>query len=302
MTRKTGRMSEETFDDFLAEQGLLASAEERALKEIIADRLFGSTNTRKLFLALVCFLGILLCASKCSALEVLHIKPSTLRLSGEIVIGDLQKIQTADQNIEELELNLSGGDVREAVRIGRYIHQKRFRLTVVGICASGCAQYLLAASKSVYIRHEALVFFHHYPFVLFEQAKRLGFQISETEEDAIAAEKSFLQDFNVPEDIGYQAFIELAPKCIEQRLYNGQIFVRYDSPFRGWIPQKEYLNSVGIKFQGYWPETMESLVLAFKARFSDSKTNFSIRFSFQKDRIPRDEALRILATIPRCQS
>jgi len=39
MTRKTGRISEETFDDFLAEQGLLASAEERALKEIIAEQI-----------------------------------------------------------------------------------------------------------------------------------------------------------------------------------------------------------------------------------------------------------------------
>jgi hypothetical protein len=39
MTRKTGRISKETFDDFLAEQGLLASAEERALKEIIAEQI-----------------------------------------------------------------------------------------------------------------------------------------------------------------------------------------------------------------------------------------------------------------------
>jgi antitoxin HicB len=32
-------VSEETFDEFLAEQGMLADCEERALKEIIADQI-----------------------------------------------------------------------------------------------------------------------------------------------------------------------------------------------------------------------------------------------------------------------
>lgn len=33
------RVSDETFDDFLAEEGLLASCEEDAIKEIIADQI-----------------------------------------------------------------------------------------------------------------------------------------------------------------------------------------------------------------------------------------------------------------------
>jgi DNA-binding phage protein len=40
MTGETrGRVSEETFDDFLAEQGLLESCEDQAIKEIIAAQL-----------------------------------------------------------------------------------------------------------------------------------------------------------------------------------------------------------------------------------------------------------------------
>ncbi|MEI6159598.1 MAG: Fis family transcriptional regulator [Roseococcus sp.] len=34
-----GRVSDETFDDFLAEQGLLAACEDHAIKEIIATQL-----------------------------------------------------------------------------------------------------------------------------------------------------------------------------------------------------------------------------------------------------------------------
>ena len=48
MTRKKGRISKETFDDFLAEQGLLADAEERALKEIIADQIIEAMETQQL--------------------------------------------------------------------------------------------------------------------------------------------------------------------------------------------------------------------------------------------------------------
>ena len=36
---KRARISDETFDDFLAEQGLLAACEDHAIKEIIADQI-----------------------------------------------------------------------------------------------------------------------------------------------------------------------------------------------------------------------------------------------------------------------
>ena len=37
--RKKGSVSQETFDDFLAEQGLLEACEDHAIKEMIADQL-----------------------------------------------------------------------------------------------------------------------------------------------------------------------------------------------------------------------------------------------------------------------
>ena len=37
--KKKARVSEETFDEFLAEQGVLGTCEERAIKEIIAEQL-----------------------------------------------------------------------------------------------------------------------------------------------------------------------------------------------------------------------------------------------------------------------
>jgi antitoxin HicB len=37
--KKKARVSKETFDEFLAEQGMLGTCEERAIKEIIAEQL-----------------------------------------------------------------------------------------------------------------------------------------------------------------------------------------------------------------------------------------------------------------------
>jgi hypothetical protein len=37
--KNKARVSEETFDEFLAEQGMLGTCEERAIKEIIAEQL-----------------------------------------------------------------------------------------------------------------------------------------------------------------------------------------------------------------------------------------------------------------------
>ena len=39
MKKKQARLSEETFDEFLSEQGMLGTCEERAIKEIIAEQL-----------------------------------------------------------------------------------------------------------------------------------------------------------------------------------------------------------------------------------------------------------------------
>ena len=42
---KRARISEETFDDFLAEQGLLAACEDLAIKEVIADQIAEAMKT-----------------------------------------------------------------------------------------------------------------------------------------------------------------------------------------------------------------------------------------------------------------
>jgi antitoxin HicB len=49
MTKKTNpHISEETFDDFLEQQGLLAQTEEAALKEIIADQIKAAMAEQRL--------------------------------------------------------------------------------------------------------------------------------------------------------------------------------------------------------------------------------------------------------------
>ena len=46
--RKKGNVSAETFDDFLAEQGLLEACEDHAVKELIAEQLAAAMKERGL--------------------------------------------------------------------------------------------------------------------------------------------------------------------------------------------------------------------------------------------------------------
>ena len=48
MVRKKARVSKETFDEFLAEQGMLGACEERAIKEIIAEQLVDAMKAQGL--------------------------------------------------------------------------------------------------------------------------------------------------------------------------------------------------------------------------------------------------------------
>jgi len=46
MAKKKARVSDETFDEFLAEQGILGTCEERAIKELIAEQLTEAMKTQ----------------------------------------------------------------------------------------------------------------------------------------------------------------------------------------------------------------------------------------------------------------
>ena len=46
MVKKKARVSDESFDEFLAEQGVLGTCEERAIKEIIAEQLAEAMKTQ----------------------------------------------------------------------------------------------------------------------------------------------------------------------------------------------------------------------------------------------------------------
>jgi antitoxin HicB len=46
MAKQKARVSDETFDEFLAQQGILGVCEERAIKEIIAEQLVEAMKTQ----------------------------------------------------------------------------------------------------------------------------------------------------------------------------------------------------------------------------------------------------------------
>jgi hypothetical protein len=77
-----------------------------------------------------------------------------ISLSGEITKGDLEKwiIPTfKNEKNKTIELNSTGGDVEEAMKIGRYFKQNEFKVNVSKTCYSSCV-FLLAGGvyRTVY--------------------------------------------------------------------------------------------------------------------------------------------------------
>jgi hypothetical protein len=92
------------------------------------------------------FLAIALVSANSYALEVDH-KGTSILLSGEIMSGDFEKVETAlNRKLAPIHLDSDGGQVLEAIKIGELIRSKSLetRLPYKSSCASAC-MLLLAA-------------------------------------------------------------------------------------------------------------------------------------------------------------
>jgi hypothetical protein len=95
------------------------------------------------------FISLIIVQSSLSNAALMFDRGGTLLLQGEITAGDLEKsIIPAYKNIKGkkyIHLNSSGGDVEEAMKIGRYFKKNEFSVSVAyrDSCYSSCA-FLLA--------------------------------------------------------------------------------------------------------------------------------------------------------------
>jgi hypothetical protein len=67
------------------------------------------------------------------------------------------------QKIESVSISSNGGDAEEAIEIGNLIKQSNLNLTVNGLCASSCANYIFTAANIKTVEVNSFVIWHGSP-------------------------------------------------------------------------------------------------------------------------------------------
>lgn len=85
-----------------------------------------------------------------------------LQITGGIIVGLYEELlrHLADSRVRIIAVDSPGGDVHEAMKIGRLIHDRTLDLKVIGICWSSCANYLFPAARKKFIESDARVVWH----------------------------------------------------------------------------------------------------------------------------------------------
>jgi hypothetical protein len=222
----------------------------------------------------------------------------SLNLQGGINKGDaVQILRNISSSIKTLNVSLTGGNSEEAMTIGKIIKRFGLEVRVVGLCASGCAQYLLPAASKAIVEPDGLVLFHHYPAGLFAIAQMKGFVPEPRELELGQKDSIYNADLGINPDIFLRAHLELGTVCISQVGETKKTLI-YKSRNSGWLPKKEYLTKVGINLFGAWPDTLDQFVLLLKEYQIGVKT--MVGYSFEPTILPKEITDQAIEKLTRC--
>lgn len=144
----------------------------------------------------------------------ISVRNGTLYYDGKIIPGSAERVinQLKMRRVEKISLNSIGGDVGEAMKLGREIHKRGVDVEVRNVCASACANYLFPAGKNKYIGQNSYLLWHgslHSPageFAVENSASGMTSEALVAQPEFIALaqqEQAFYQAIGVSEKIAY---------------------------------------------------------------------------------------------------
>jgi len=114
----------------------------------------------------------------------------TITLTGDIQLETFLKtkdclVQSSAKSKTFVVAESGGGSWEAALALGILIHRHGWRVEVVGLCASACANFIFPAGKTKYLHRESLLLFHGGPhqhnmmakFIEAETASKNGVQV-----------------------------------------------------------------------------------------------------------------------------
>lgn len=144
------------------------------------------------------------------------VRNGVLFYDGKIIPGSAEKVaaQLKMRRVEKISLNSIGGDVAEALALGREIARHKLDVEVRNVCASACANYLFPAGKNKFIGQNSYLLWHGN---LHSPVREIGIDAADSDpgmtaeklvqqpefQQLKAAESAFYQAIGVSEKIGY---------------------------------------------------------------------------------------------------
>jgi hypothetical protein len=93
-----------------------------------------------------------------AAAAQLELQGNVLQLSGRLDAGDGARVQAAlTPGVQLLRVNSPGGDLQAALDIAAVLQQRQLPVSVDGLCAAECAQFLLPAAAGLFINDGSVI-------------------------------------------------------------------------------------------------------------------------------------------------
>jgi len=153
-------------------------------------------------------LTLLIRTSDATALDITTCDKNFFVVKGEIRSDDLKKIISTCPQAETKMIGIysEGGDVQEAMKIGRWIRKNKMSVLVSGICYSSCV-FLVAGGSSRLLFGEIGI---HRPYFLAKPTE--GYDAAYKK--ILNASKSYFREMNVKEQLAEDMF-SISPQNIK---------------------------------------------------------------------------------------
>lgn len=87
---------------------------------------------------------------------------------GRIDDSAVTEISSKSEKYGRLTIGSPGGETRAALQISNIIEERHLSVTVVELCLSACAEYILPAAREITLENNPLIGFHWNPIMLEE--------------------------------------------------------------------------------------------------------------------------------------
>jgi hypothetical protein len=206
-------------------------------------------------------------------------RDSAVVAQGKIQIRMVTAIEA--RRPSEVIIESRGGDRAPAIALAQYIQSHRVAVTVRGLCASACAQYVWIASSRRRVVPGSVIVFHNSAVAM--KALLSGDpdrSVSHFYDDQAQAELTLYHERGIDTRLLLWPLYRMVPVCYAvQRSGENVSDVLFVAQKAGWTTSSSSLRRAGVAFQGQLPDDAFALdtALAREAREFSGRVAFDDR-------------------------